>query len=125
MEVWEIAKVSKQEWGAKHLCPSCGAKFYDMGRNPIACPSCDEPVAIAAQGHGRRSRKDVVKKKPPLPSNKKIGSAEDEEDIISGEVDELVDDDDDSIATLADDSADDDNNVLAEADIDTTKIGDE
>ena len=119
--------MSKQEWGAKHLCPGCGAKFYDMGRNPIACPSCDEPVAIAAQGHARRSRKDVVKEKPPLPSNEKIGSAEDEEDVISGEVDELIDDDDedDSIATLADDSADDDNNALAEADIDTTKIGDE
>ena len=119
--------MSKQEWGAKHLCPGCGAKYYDMGRNPITCPSCDEPASIAAQGHARRSRKDVVKEKPSLPSNKKIGSAEDEVDVISGEVDELIDEDDedDSVATLADDSADDDDNVLAEADIDTTKIGDE
>ncbi len=115
--------MSKQEWGAKHLCPGCGAKFYDMGRNPIACPSCDEPAAIAAPRHSRRSRKDGVKEEPPLPSNKKVGSAEDGEGVISDEVNELIDDDD-AIATLADDS-DDDDDVLAEADIDTTKIGDE
>ena len=116
--------MSKQEWGVKHLCPGCGAKFYDMGRNPIACPSCDEPVAIAAPRHSRRSRKDGVKEEPSLPSNKKVGSAEDEEGVISGQVDELIDDDD-AIATLADDSDDDDDDVLAEADIDTTKIGEE
>ena len=118
--------MSKQEWGVKHLCPGCGAKFYDMGRNPITCPSCDEPAAIAAAGHSRRSRKAGVKEKPSLPSNKKTGSAEDEEDIISSDVDKLIDDDDDddTIATLADDS-DDDDDALAEADIDTTKIGDE
>ena len=119
--------MSKQEWGVKHQCPGCGAKFYDMGRIPIACPSCDEPAAIAPPRHSRRSRKDSVKEEPSLPSNKKVGSAEDEEGTISGEVDELIDDDDDddAIATLADDSDDDDDDVLAEADIDTTKIGEE
>ncbi|MFP6726932.1 MAG: TIGR02300 family protein [Alphaproteobacteria bacterium] len=116
--------MSKQEWGAKHLCPGCGAKFYDMGRNPIACPSCDEPAAIAPPRHSRRSRKDGVKEEPSLPSNKKVGSAEDGEGVISGEVNELIDDDD-AIANLADDSDDDDEDVLAEADIDTTKIGEE
>ena len=116
--------MSKQEWGGKHLCPGCGAKFYDMGRNPIACPSCDEPAAIAAPRHSRRSRKDGAKEEPSLPSNKKVGSAEDGEGVISGEVNELIDDDD-AIANLADDSDDDDDDVLAEADIDTTKIGEE
>ncbi len=28
------------EWGAKHLCTSCGAKFYDLQRVPIVCPKC-------------------------------------------------------------------------------------
>ncbi len=28
------------EWGAKHLCTSCGAKFYDLHRDPIVCPRC-------------------------------------------------------------------------------------
>ena len=119
--------MSKQEWGAKHLCPGCGAKFYDMGRNPISCPSCDKPATIASPRHSRRSRKDGLKEEPFPPSNKKVGGTEGEEGIASGEVDELIDDDDDddAIATLADDSDDDDNDVLAEADIDTTKIEEE
>ena len=120
--------MSKEEWGAKHLCPGCGAKFYDMGRHPIACPSCDEPAAIAAPGRSRRSRKEGVKVESSVPSNKKIVGVENEEDVLSGEVDEIIDDnddDDDTISTLADDSDDEDQDVLAEADIDTTKIGDE
>lgn len=30
----------KEEWGIKHRCEDCGAKFYDMLREPIACPVC-------------------------------------------------------------------------------------
>ena len=34
--------VAKQEWGTKRLCTSCGARYYDLRRNPITCPRCDE-----------------------------------------------------------------------------------
>lgn len=30
----------KAEWGVKRTCQECGAKFYDMRRNPILCPKC-------------------------------------------------------------------------------------
>lgn len=30
----------KPEWGRKRHCPACGAKFYDLRRSPIVCPSC-------------------------------------------------------------------------------------
>ena len=30
----------KEEWGIKHRCEECGAKFYDMLREPIVCPLC-------------------------------------------------------------------------------------
>jgi uncharacterized protein (TIGR02300 family) len=26
--------------GTKRICPNCGSKFYDLGRNPIVCPVC-------------------------------------------------------------------------------------
>ncbi|MDP7546169.1 MAG: FYDLN acid domain-containing protein, partial [Alphaproteobacteria bacterium] len=58
---WEILSVAKAEWGAKHDCLSCGAKFYDMGRNPITCPACETPFAAAAPGRTRRARKAEVK----------------------------------------------------------------
>ena len=30
----------KPELGTKRTCPSCGARFYDLLKNPIACPKC-------------------------------------------------------------------------------------
>jgi uncharacterized protein (TIGR02300 family) len=32
--------VAKSELGLKRLCPSCGAKYYDLNRSPILCPKC-------------------------------------------------------------------------------------
>ncbi len=31
----------KPEWGAKHGCPKCGTRFYDLGNSdPITCIEC-------------------------------------------------------------------------------------
>jgi uncharacterized protein (TIGR02300 family) len=32
--------VTKPELGTKRLCASCGAKFYDLNKDPIHCPKC-------------------------------------------------------------------------------------
>jgi uncharacterized protein (TIGR02300 family) len=32
--------LSKPELGIKRLCGNCGAKFYDLNKNPIVCPAC-------------------------------------------------------------------------------------
>ena len=32
--------MSKPELGIKRLCGNCGAKFYDLNKAPIACPTC-------------------------------------------------------------------------------------
>ena len=32
--------MAKPELGTKRLCASCGAKFYDLNKTPIACPKC-------------------------------------------------------------------------------------
>jgi uncharacterized protein (TIGR02300 family) len=42
--------VAKPELGTKRQCGGCGAKFYDLGKDPITCPKCGtvfEVVAIA------------------------------------------------------------------------------
>lgn len=42
--------MSKPELGTKRDCPSCGAKFYDLGKSPAVCPKCKTefvPEAIA------------------------------------------------------------------------------
>jgi uncharacterized protein (TIGR02300 family) len=32
--------LSKPELGIKRLCGNCGAKFYDLNKSPITCPTC-------------------------------------------------------------------------------------
>ena len=48
--------MAKPEWGKKHLCPSCGIKFYDLKRSPIICPSCGTKVEPETAGGGKRKR---------------------------------------------------------------------
>ena len=32
--------MAKPELGAKHQCQNCGAKFFDLNKDPIVCPKC-------------------------------------------------------------------------------------
>ena len=38
--------MSKPELGIKRLCGNCGAKFYDLNKNPIACPTCTTVLVV-------------------------------------------------------------------------------
>ena len=35
------ATLAKPEWGMKRTCAACGARFYDLKRDPIICPKCE------------------------------------------------------------------------------------
>ncbi len=48
--------MAKAEWGLKRTCQSCGAKFYDMNRSPIACPKCGASFDPEALLKARRSK---------------------------------------------------------------------
>jgi uncharacterized protein (TIGR02300 family) len=39
--------VAKPELGTKRLCANCGAKFYDLSKDPIHCPKCNTVYVIA------------------------------------------------------------------------------
>jgi len=39
--------VAKAELGTKRLCANCGAKFYDLNKDPIHCPKCETVYVIA------------------------------------------------------------------------------
>jgi uncharacterized protein (TIGR02300 family) len=48
--------VSKAELGTKRLCGNCGAKFYDVLKDPIVCPKCSTvfvPPAVTPPGSRR------------------------------------------------------------------------
>jgi uncharacterized protein (TIGR02300 family) len=50
----DFRPVAKPELGTKRLCGSCGAKFYDLNKDPILCPKCGTEfqvvVPVATRG---------------------------------------------------------------------------
>ena len=51
--------MSKPARGSKRVCQSCGARFYDLGRTPIVCPSC-QAVYQVTQPTSRRGERAPV-----------------------------------------------------------------
>ena len=39
--------MAKPELGTKRLCAGCGAKFYDLNKDPIVCPKCGTVYEVA------------------------------------------------------------------------------
>jgi uncharacterized protein (TIGR02300 family) len=44
--------VAKPELGNKRQCQSCGAKFFDLNKDPIVCPKCGTVFQVAAVTRG-------------------------------------------------------------------------
>lgn len=40
--------MAKPELGTKRLCSGCGAKFYDLNKDPILCPKCGTAFVVSA-----------------------------------------------------------------------------
>jgi uncharacterized protein (TIGR02300 family) len=40
--------VAKPELGSKRQCMTCGAKFYDLNKDPAVCPRCGTAMQAAA-----------------------------------------------------------------------------
>jgi uncharacterized protein (TIGR02300 family) len=45
--------VTKAELGTKRLCPNCGARYYDLNRDPIICPRCGTRFEVVAATRSR------------------------------------------------------------------------
>ena len=103
----------KAELGQKRVCGHCGAKFYDLSRDPIICPKCGTEFDASATVKPRRARavaedKPSKAKKPPklaevaaaeLPEAEvddeaAVGDDEEEEGVIE-DASELGEDEDD------------------------------
>jgi uncharacterized protein (TIGR02300 family) len=48
----------KLELGTKRHCSGCGARFYDLNKNPIVCPKCHTVLELAAVS--ARARPDTI-----------------------------------------------------------------
>jgi hypothetical protein len=92
---------SKIERGTKRACqnPECGARFYDLGREPIICPICNTayappppaPPAPMARTYLRPAKKVLPEIKPeiapdsddlPVIEGVKVSASENDETLI-------------------------------------------
>lgn len=77
--------MAKAEWGTKRICPSCGARYYDMKKKTPVCPSCNtayDPEQVMKSRRGRAAAK------PPAPEE----AAEDAVDTLPDTGGEETDD---------------------------------
>ncbi|MEO6341217.1 MAG: TIGR02300 family protein [Caulobacteraceae bacterium] len=86
--------MANPELGAKQICPSCQAKFYDLGRRPAVCPKCGSSFDPEEAVRSRRVRArtitpDYETEEEPKPKNEEVEGFEDEADDTP-EIDEAV-----------------------------------
>lgn len=100
----------KPELGTKRTCPSCGAAFYDLGKNPAVCPKCESAfqppakVRIPLETIEPRAAQPVESATAPS-APPPDGRAETFEDNGDEDEDDLIDEDDE---VFKDDTGDDD-----------------
>ena len=104
--------MAKPEWGKKRTCQNCGAKYYDLKKEPPTCPKCETVFQAETPQRGRRSRAAAeTPKVVPLP----IASAADVAevpDIADGDIEiAALDGDDESLPEDTSDLVDDDDDV--------------
>jgi hypothetical protein len=96
--------VAKPEWGTKHSCPKCGARFYDLGKaDPVTCIECANAWVP----------EPILKSKQPLPYEDEkaapvVAVVEEGDDLLVADDLDIDEADDDSTGdvSLDDDDAD-------------------
>jgi uncharacterized protein (TIGR02300 family) len=81
--------VAKPELGLKRICGNCGAKFYDLARDPVICPKCGTPyVATAASARAPARAEPVAaaveEPEPPAPVGAEVISLEEADAEVDG-----------------------------------------
>lgn len=101
--------MTKPELGTKRACAGCNARFYDLHKTPIVCPTC-QAIYVIVKPPPPRNRRPVepmpVTIAPSSPTDAIAGddiidNDEAVEEVVDDEVDaviEKVDDEDDGIA---------------------------
>lgn len=58
----KVRTVARPELGTKRLCAACGAKYYDLKRDPIICPKCGDMFDLGVAAKTAKAVKAVQKK---------------------------------------------------------------
>ena len=100
--------MAKLEWGNKRICPTCGARYYDLLRDPVICPKCSTPFDPEAFLKARRARPAAPVEKVLEP----VGADELDSDIEAEEV-ETADEEEEAVPL--EEAEEEDEEVLEDA----------
>ncbi len=92
--------MAKPEWGLKHICPDCGRRFYDLGRDPAVCPGCGAAFSRFVTQRPRRGRAAAAQE---TRSSMGVAAASEDEEMLE-DASELDEDGDE----VSDDDVEDD-----------------
>jgi uncharacterized protein (TIGR02300 family) len=119
--------LSKPELGTKRDCPSCSAKFYDLNRNPVACPKCKHEFVPDSGAKAKRAKPVEKPKEKPAPARAAVVdddgetvsldalrdeelAADDIEDVEIEDIDDAAEDD--AFLPTEDDDEDDVSGII-------------
>jgi uncharacterized protein (TIGR02300 family) len=111
--------VAKPELGAKRQCQNCGAKFFDLNRDPIVCPKCGTVFqGVVARAARATAKEEETEDETAAPAGVELVSLDEveatEEKVADPVVDDLdVEDDDTADDAFLEEEEEDDDDVSA------------
>ena len=75
--------MAKPELGTKRLCGNCGAKFYDLSKDPIICPKCHTVLELAAVSSRSRPDSAAARAAAPVPEEETVAPETAEAEFVS------------------------------------------
>jgi uncharacterized protein (TIGR02300 family) len=89
--------VAKPELGTKRQCQNCGAKFFDLSRDPIICPKCatvfQAPASSRAQLRAAPAEEEAEGEAPVELVSLEDAEAGEEKVAVAGTEDIEIEDD--------------------------------
>jgi uncharacterized protein (TIGR02300 family) len=76
--------VVSDELGTKRTCPNCAARFYDLNKDPITCPKCEQSFVAEPLLPSKADQPAAKPKAAPKPAEKDDDEDDLEENWISG-----------------------------------------
>ena len=82
--------MAKETWGTKRTCPKCEIRFYDLNKEPLLCPNCDNSFSLESiMEVFKKSPKDTASKKEVNePATTEIQGIEPEDIILDEDLEE-------------------------------------
>jgi uncharacterized protein (TIGR02300 family) len=84
--------MDKAELGNKHICSSCGTKFYDLNKEIPTCPKCGTEIIIVVKPRLGRPplNKNIVKAQTPEKEKDTQETINEDETKLDDDMAELI-----------------------------------